>query len=592
MENKTSTWNCLGNRAWLAAILIQLCLFSLLIRVVYIESVYGDQLRERASIAQPEKDEVEIKRGKIVDRNGEILAINRNLISVWADPSFLKISPHKAARQLAPIVGKSELTLIEQLSEKNKKFVWLQRNIPYSQLKSIRSMTQKIQGVNFQLNSKRVYPNGRLACHVVGITSFDGHGIDGIERQYDSYLLPASQSDTHIKDRAESIDNSDVGISPIDLDYPLSSKLLIQGHTVELTIDRYLQHLTEQVLADGCQKWKAKSGTAIIMKPKTGEILAMANYPSYDLNQYADSPEAYKRNIAMWMQYEPGSVFKIVTACGVINEKIASAETTEYCEMGAYQLPNGHVIKDVRPNGWLSLSEIIQKSSNIGITKTAEKLGHDSISSYVEAFGFGRKTGIDLPFERKGSLRGLRVWDEYAKATVPFGQGISVTPLQMLNSINTIATKGVLIKPNIVGGILTDGFVVGEVKRFHPCPIRRVMSPETASKLTKILVKVTEQGSGKNAQVDGYQVAGKTGTSQKAVANQGYVKGKVVVSFAGFLPADDPLISVIVVIDEPLGAPLSTEVAAPMFQEIAGQSMNYMSQKYNLTKEVELAVHR
>ena len=592
MENKTGTWNCFSNRAWLAVILIQLCFFSLLIRVVYIEAIYGDQIRERAYIVQPEQGEAKIKRGKIVDRNGEILAINRNLISVWADPSFLKVSPQKAARQLAPIVGKSESTLIGQLSEKNKRFVWIQRNIPYSQLKAIRSMTQKIQGVNFQLNSKRVYPNGRLACHVVGITSFDGHGIDGIEHQYDPYLLPASQSDAHIKDQIESIDNSDVGISPINPGYPLSAEPLTQGHTIELTIDRYLQHLTEQVLADGCQKWKAKSGTAIVMKPKTGELLAMANYPSYDLNQYAESPEAYKRNVAMWMQYEPGSVFKIVTACGVINEKIASAETTEYCEMGAYQLPNGHVIKDVRPNGWLSLSEIIQKSSNIGIIKTAEKLGHGSMSSYVEAFGFGEKTGIDLPFERKGSLRGLRVWDEYAKATVPFGQGISVTPLQMLNSINTIATKGVLIKPNIVGSILTDGLIIGEVKRFHPRPIRRVMSPETASKLTKILVQVTEQGSGKNAQVDGYQVAGKTGTSQKAIAGQGYVEGKVVVSFAGFLPADAPLISIIVVIDEPFGAPLSTEVTAPMFQEIAGQAMSYMSQKYNLRKEVELAVHR
>ena len=173
-----------------------------------------------------------------------------------------------------------------------------------------------------------------------------------------------------------------------------------------------------------------------------------------------------------------------------------------------------------------------------------------------------------------------------------FGQGISVTPLQMLNSINTIATKGVLIKPNIVGSILTDGLIIGEVKRFHPRPIRRVMSPETASKLTKILVQVTEQGSGKNAQVDGYQVAGKTGTSQKAIAGQGYVEGKVVVSFAGFLPADAPLISIIVVIDEPFGAPLSTEVTAPMFQEIASQAISYMSQKYNLTKEFELAVHR
>jgi len=592
IKDKIIGQNYISKRTKLAAILIQLSLFSLFIRAIYIESVYGHQLRERASLFSQNRNKKRIKRGKIVDRSGGILAINRNLISVWADPSFLNISPLTAAQQLAPIVGKSEEVLVAQLDQKKKKFVWLQRNIPYSELQAIRSKTRTIRGVNFQIHSKRHYPNDDLACHIIGVTNFDGHGIDGIERQYDPYLFPSDQSDAvDFEKKINTVDDVNTNVFSRKLD-SLPSKVFTQGNTVMLTIDRYIQHLTEQILADGCRKWKAKAGTAIVLKSKSAEVLALANYPTYDLNRYAESPESHKRNMAMWMQYEPGSVFKIVTACGVINEHIASAETTEYCEMGTYQLSNGHIIKDVRPNGWLNLSQIIQKSSNIGIIKTAEKLGHGGITHYVKAFGFGEETGIDLPFERKGSLRGLRIWDEYAEATVPFGQGISVTPLQMLNTINTIATKGVLMKPNIVRSILTDEIMAREIKQFHPHPVRRVMSPETASNLTKILVKVTEKGSGKNAQVNGYKVAGKTGTSQKAIGNQGYVEGKVIASFAGFLPADAPLISIIVVIDEPLGTPLSTEVSAPMFQKIASQTMQYLSQKYTVGQVVQLSTHR
>ena len=577
VKTESSDLARLCRRAKCALILIQLCLGGLLARFLYVEVLYGDQLRARANLFRTSTSGTQTKRGKIVDRNGSVLAINRNLISVWADPSFLDTSPERAARQLAPVVGATEAELISKLHQKKKKFIWLQRNIPYSQLGDIRVVTRQLRGIQYKVYGKRHYPNNELACHVIGATNFEGLGIEGIERQYDRQLSPPDKT---IVDEVNNI-AVDVVRSVEDNNSAISSSIEAEshGHTIVLTVDGYIQHIAELALFEGCKKWGSPTGTAIVMHTKSGEILAMANYPNYNLNHYAQSSESYKRNMAVWMQYEPGSVFKIVTACGVINERISTADSIEYCEMGPYYLENGHTIKDVKPNGWLTLSQIIQKSSNIGIIKTAQKLGHKSITHYVEAFGFGQKTLIDLPFERKGSLRGLRIWDEYAEVTVPFGQGISVTPLQMLNTINTIATKGVLMQPYVVRGVLTHGNQ--EIERFHPQPIRRVMSPETATALTEILVQVTEQGSGQNALVDGYRVAGKTGTSQKAIANRGYVTGKVIASFAGFLPAEAPLISIIVVIDEPQGAPLSTQVAAPVFQQIANQTVRYLTSIVN-----------
>ena len=313
------------------------------------------------------------------------------------------------------------------------------------------------------------------------------------------------------------------------------------------------------------------------MHSKSGEILALANYPNYNLNHYSKSKESAKRNRAIWMQYEPGSVFKIVTAAALLNEKLMSPNSYEYCEMGEYRLSNGHVIHDIKPNAWLTLSKIIAKSSNIGILKAARRLDKEQLEAYTHRFGFGEKTGIDLPYERVGSLRGIQKWDDYTIASVPFGQGISVTPIQMLNAINVIATKGVLLQPYVTRQIIDkEGSLL---EQSSPKPIRRVISAETAQAMTQMLVGVTEAGGGIRARVEGYAVAGKTGTAQKAERGEGYVEGKVVATFAGFLPAEDALLSIIVVVDEPAGAPLSSYVTAPMFQKIASKTMRYLSQK-------------
>ena len=507
------------------------------------------------------KTKSQIKRGKILDRNRSVFAINKDLVSVVADPKVMTVEPHEVARKLAPLLIASESELLSALRKKDKRYVRLDRNLDYSLLKELRGITKDIYGLKYEVSGKRRYPKGELGCHIVGYTDFANKGKEGIEHQHNTYLAP------------QELDSTFDSSSPLDF-RPDATAF---GHNIVLTLDEFIQYVAEKELIAGCRKWRAKSGSVIVMHSKSGEILAMANYPSYNPNRYSQSQELTKRNLAIWAQYEPGSVFKVVTAAAAINEKIMTAESEVYCEKGKYHLPNGHVINDIKPNTWLTLTEVIQKSSNIGILKIASRLGKERLEDYTRRFGFGQKTGIDLPYEQDGSLRGFRKWDGFSMATVPFGQGISGTAIQMLNAMNAIATRGVLLRPYVTQQILDRNGNL--VKRFHPTPIHRVISPKTAEIITDMLVRVTELGGGFHARVEGYRVAGKTGTAQKAEKGRGYVDGKVITSFAGFLPAEDPLVSIIVVVDEPAGAPLSSRVAAPIFRDIADQVMRYLIHK-------------
>ena len=555
---------------------LELCLALLIGRLFLIQYVHSQELRERSENQRSTRVDSQTKRAKILDRHGSVFAINQGLVSVYADPKVLRDKPDEVARKLAPLLNVSEDKLLTILRQRKRRFVWLKRNLDYERLSDIRRVTKSIYGVGYRTHGKRSYPKDELACHVIGYTNFENRGIDGIEHQYNTYLstgnkndLPESQS----KRNQVTADGKRRPIHPPQL-YQQGGQY---GHSVALTLDEYIQHIAETELIAGCEKWQAKAGSAVVMHSKSGEILALANYPNYNLNQYSKSEESTKRNRAIWMQYEPGSVFKIVIASALLNEKLMLPDSREYCEMGEYHLSNGHIIHDIKPNEWLTLSEIIAKSSNIGILKSARHLSKAQLENYTRRFGFGEKTGIDLPYERVGSLRGIRKWDEYSIASVPFGQGISVTPIQMLNAINVIATNGVLLQPYVIRQIIEkDGSLI---EQSYPKPIRRVISAETAQAMTQMLVGVTEMGGGMRARVEGYTVAGKTGTAQKADRGKGYIDGKVVATFAGFLPAEDALLSIIVVVNEPAGAPLSSHVTAPIFQKIASEAMRYLSQK-------------
>ncbi|MCE2395551.1 penicillin-binding protein 2 [Candidatus Poribacteria bacterium] len=555
---------------------LELCLGLLIGRLFLVQYVHGRELRERSENQRNTQVVSQAKRATILDRHGSVFAINQDWISVYADPKVLRDKPDELARKLALLLNVSEARLLSILQQRKRRFVWLKRNIEYERIDDIRRVTKSIYGVGYRTHGKRSYPKDELASHIIGYTNFENRGIDGIEHQYDTYLSTGNRSDRlelQSKKRRVSTDGKRRPIRPPQL-YQQGGQY---GRSVVLTVDEYIQHITERELIAGCEEWQAKAGSAIVMHSKSGEILALANYPNYNLNHYSRSEESAKRNRAIWMQYEPGSVFKIVTAAALLNEKLMFPDSREYCEMGEYRLSNGHVVHDIRPNAWLTLSEIIAKSSNIGILKAARRLNKEQLEIYTRRFGFSEKTGIDLPYERVGSLRGIRKWDDYTIASVPFGQGISVTPIQVLNALNVIATNGVLLQPYVTRQIIDRD--EGLLEQSFPKPIRRVISAETAQAMTQMLVGVTEAGGGLRARVEGYTVAGKTGTAQKAERGQGYVEGKVVATFAGFLPAEDALLSIIVVVDEPADAPFSSRVTAPMFRKIASEAMRYLSQK-------------
>lgn len=557
----------LKTRLSLISLGMQLLFVLLIARLFIIQFVLGPQLRERSANQTKVTIKQENKRGKITDRNQNILAVNHDKLDIYVDPKVIKATPKNLAKQLVPILSVPEEKLIRALKKKNRRFVRLKKKLDYSQIENIKNLERKHYGLSHTIRGERIYPKDQLACHIIGSTNFMNTGIDGIEHSYNSILSSTTSTETGLK-----IDQGKHLRQPEKV-YKNSPK---SNDTIILTIDEYIQNIAESILEQGCAKWKCPRGTAIVMRTMTGEILAMANYPNYNLNQHTKAPETSKRNNAIWMQYEPGSIFKIVTTIAVLNEGIHTPNSEFYCDNGEITLPNGHVIRDVKKNATLTLSEIVQKSSNIGIMKAARHLPHVKFQDYVSRFKFGQRTEIDLPYERTGSLWGLRVWDEHLSATVPFGQGISVTPLQMLCAINTVATGGRLMQPYIMLQRLThDNKIIVQSK---PKIRGWVMSPETAKTMKAILVGVTESGSGIRAQIDGYSVAGKTGTSQKALKGTGYIRGKVVNSFAGFLPAENPQISIIVVLDEPVSAPLSSVSVAPMFQKIAEQTMRYLNQ--------------
>ena len=508
-----------------------------------------------------------IKRGKILDRHGNILALSRHSLSVYADPKYMKTDPIKAAERLSPVLGVAESELITQLRRKDKRFVWLKKDLDYELLDEIRSIERDIRGIKHRVEQKRTYPKGALAAQVIGHINDENMG-EGIEYHYNNYLLNAKE--LKAAQRAAAARNEPI-------------KLLTDGrstddygYSIVLTLDEYIQNVAEKELAAACKQWNAPRGTVIVMASQTAEILALASYPTYNLNMYADSNEEAKRNFGVWFAYEPGSIFKIVPSAAVLNEGIMTPESTVFCENGRYRLSNGRVIRDVSAKGVLTLEQVIQKSSNIGMIKVVKRLGHESLADYIEMYGFGKPTGVDLPYEHSGSLYAVKHWDTHSLGSVPFGQGVMVTPLQMVNALNVIANGGKLLHPHITREIRDSNGTV--IKKIYPIKVRQVLHPQVAKQMTDILVGVVEGGSGRRARVEGYRVAGKTGTAQKAEPDGKGYAGKEIMSFMGFLPAENPMVSIIVMLDEPTGARFSGQIAGPLFQKVAAQTMQYLKQ--------------
>ncbi len=568
----------IGNRyrAYLVAFFLLVGFGGVALRLVYLQVIEHGRLAGRAYRQQNKVVNVPAERGSVFDRNGRELAVSVEAKSLYGIPSRVD-RPRAVAARLAPLIGSRVSAVTAKLST-DKSFVWLARKTSPDVPAKVESAGGFDGMIGWLEDSRRYYPKRTLAAHVIGFTGTDGEGLEGLEAMYEAEMGGSPGKAVSRKDGAgRDVFSLDEGFVPPSA-----------GRDLTLTLDERIQYIAEKELDRVVALYRPVSASAIVMDPKTGEILAMANRPGFNPNSWQRySPRSW-RNKAVTDIYEPGSTFKVVVAAAALEEKIIKSGDAVYCGEGKIEV-GGRVIHDAhKEEGSLSFAEVIQKSNNTGTVKVALKLGPERLYKYASAFGFGRKTGVDLPGEVSGTLRELDDWSGVSVASVAIGQEVGVTPLQMLMAINTIANGGVWTSPYVVSAVTDKD---GTTRRVRKSPAqRRVISESAAARLTEILCTVVEEGgTAVEANVRGYQVAGKTGTAQKFDPEIGrYSREKYTSSFVGFVPADDPRISVIVVVNEPKGEIYGGKVAAPAFRSIVEQTMTYLKVPTRLPEQMVL----
>ena len=531
-------------------------------RLFYIQVIRYPFYSKVASQQHVVSTEIMPKRGAIFDRNMRVLAINLNSDSVFANPYFIK-DKRKAARSLAPILKESESYISQRLS-KNKGFVWLKRKITPQQSEAIKAL--KLDGIEIVKESKRYYPNQSMACHVLGTVDIDNIGLEGLESYYNKYLKGEAGWIIGTQDAKRKVLES-------YQDQYIPSK---NGLNLVLTIDEVIQHIAERELKKMYEKYHAKGASIMVMDPRNGDVLALANLPNYDLNDLSNRPVDALRNRAINDFFEPGSVFKIVAASAALEEKAVDLTDTFYCEYGEWHV-GSRILHDHKPHGTLTFKEVIELSSNIGTAKVASRFGAEKMYEYIKAFGFYEKTGIDLPGEVAGMNRPVSKWSKVSMLAIPMGHEVTTTVAQLACAISAIANDGVMVKPRIVKEIVDDD---GRVVKEFPVKVgRRVLSSDTAFKMRSLLMGVVQQGTGKKAKIEEYNVGGKTGTAQKIEPDGTYSHGKFVGSFIGFAPVEKPTLAVVVCIDESRVVYYGGDVAAPVFKYVVDESLKYMNAK-------------
>ena len=514
-------------------------------------SVANNQIR-RSLLFEP-------KRGDIYDRNGQELAVSIEMESLAANPRVIK-NPAATARQLTAAIKVPVAKLVEKLSQP-RAFVWLKHYLTPRQVDEVRALD--LEGIHFVKEDRRYYPNVELAGHVIGFVGREHHGLEGLETSMD--LLLRGNSDTHpgTKDAR----------GQIIYTQGLPAESDPQGYSLRLTLDKRIQYIAERELQETVRSHQAKSGTAIVMEPESGEILAMAVFPSFNPNSFSSYRPSSWRNRAVTDAFEPGSTFKIFLVAAALEEKLVHPDDLFFCEQGSYRVLN-HTIHDLRKFGWLSLAHILRYSSNIGAAKVGEKLGSNRFYHYIRSFGFGKTTGIGLPGETSGLIRPPEQWSTVDLAAASFGQSLSVSAIQLATALGVVANDGLLMQPLLVKEVLdARGKVVGRNKSRV---VRRVISADTAQRMKQLLADViTPGGTGAKAALAQYQVAGKTGTAQRSNRQSGgYSEDLYTASFVGFVPVTDPKILVVVVINEPQKGFHGGVVAAPTFRRIAQQTLH------------------
>ncbi len=500
------------------------------------------------------------KRGTIYDTNHREMALSIDVTSIVAYPPNIE-EPAATSKALNKTL-KIDLNSLKQRLTSDRSFVWVKRKVTPKEVKDVKALDLK--GIDFISEDERFYPNKTLAAQMLGFSGTDGHGLEGIEYYYDTYLKGSTCSFTVLKDAFKRGFDAEKSVMPD-----------CSGNNLILTIDYNIQYLSERALEEAAVKFNAESGMAIVMSPKTGAILAVAHYPFFNPNSFGEFDQNLWRNRSITDPFEPGSTMKIFSACAAIEFGGYSPNAIFFCENGKYRIGK-NVVRDTHPHGWLSLQQIIKFSSNIGTIKVSEMVGPEHIYKTFRNFGFGEKTGIDCPGETSGCLSHYNRWAKIDAGAIAFGQGVAVSALQLITAASAIANDGVLMAPYIVQAITDQNGRL--IKSSSPRMVRRVVSLETARTVKKIMASVTtEGGTGVNAALEGYSVCGKTGTAQKIDEKRTYSDEKYIASFLGFIPAEDPEITVLVVIDEPQGKHYGSIVAAPAFKRIAHETVNYMN---------------
>lgn len=539
--------------------LIALWVLLIAARLYHLQVVRYEHYTGKAARQQQRVVTLDPPRGTIYDAQGRELAVSIQVDSAYAVPPEIADAA-SAARALAGAVpGLDARRLARQLAA-DREFVWVARKLDPPVAEKVRRLG--IKGLYFLPESKRYYPMGELAAQVLGWVGTDNHGLAGLELVYDAEVAGKPGKRTVLRDARRG-----TVVSP-----NLSFAEPEPGHDLHLTLDAAVQHIVERELAEAVAKRGAKRGSAIFLDPATGGVLAMANVPAFDPNDFGRYPPSRWRNAAIMDVYEPGSTFKMVTAAAALESGVVHPEDEFDCEMGGITLL-GIRIHDHKPFGRLTFAQVIAKSSNVGVIKAALLVGNERLYRTIRGFGFGQLTGVDLPGESAGILHPLESWGPLAKAYVAFGQGVSVTPLQLAAAAGAVADGGELLRPHVVAAVSRGETRVPKYGR--PPVVGRPISAGTALQLQALLEGVVTVGTGRGAAVAGYRVAGKTGTAQIPVRG-GYLRNGFLPSFVGFAPADRPVLVGVVAIAEPQGFEYhGGQVAAPVFGAIARQVLLY-----------------
>ncbi len=569
---KINTNKAFQIRLILVFLLVEVLFLICIARAFQLQIIAGPDLKKIAKRQHYGTIRLSPDRGTIYDRNGHQLAVSTMMLSLYAHPNKVP-SKKKLARIIAKILkspDQSYYTLKKHFYKKLQRktsFVWLARQQNPKKARKVENL--KIRGIGIIPEPKRFYPCVSLAAQCIGFCNIDGVGLDGIELKYDKYLRGKP---------VRLLVARDAKGNPI-ITRKQEAFAASKTHNIYLTIDKTIQHIAEEELARAVATHRAKDGMAIVMNPQTGEVLAMANCPFFNPNRRLERKTnlSRRRNRVITDFFEPGSMIKPFLVAAAIESHKYNGTEKIFCESGHFKIGR-HMIHDVHPHKLLKISEVIKYSSNIGAAKIGTDLGKKTVYKMFKRFGFGQKTGIGLPGESPGVMQPMKTLPPIALATISFGQGIAVTALQLTTAMSAIANGGLLLRPYIVRKIVGPDGV--SILTHRPHVIRRVLSPKTAHLITSFMEEVTsEGGTGTKAAIPGFKVAGKTGTSQKPRTDgkKGYDPTKFIGSFVGFVPADDPKIAILVVINEPKGIPYGGVVAAPAFKAMATRILRYLN---------------